>query len=61
MSSSKSNNICQFADKCPIFQGLEKPQNATLLVHRNVFCNRGQRGWKNCDRFLAYEKEMTLQ
>ncbi len=41
---------CQFAGECPIFQG-EEETKIELSIFRNVFCNRGHKGWKNCDRY----------
>lgn len=44
-------NRCQFAKECPIFLGELKVSETPLLIFRNVFCNRGLKGWKNCKRF----------
>ena len=44
-------NRCQFAKECPLFQGKEKTK-IELSLFRNVFCNRGYKGWKNCDRYV---------
>jgi len=41
---------CQFATECSLFQGKEKTK-IPLPLFRNVFCNRGMKGWKNCDRY----------
>ena len=35
---------------------IEKP----VFLVRNVFCNRGPKGWTNCKRFLAYEEGKTV-
>lgn len=59
LKSSKSNFICRFSANCPIYQGTEKPNSTPLHIYQNVFCKRGIKGWKNCDQFLAYEKENT--
>jgi hypothetical protein len=44
-------NRCQFASNCEIFQGKTIVSKTPLPVFRNVFCNRGMKGWKNCERF----------
>jgi hypothetical protein len=44
-------NRCQFANDCPIFMGELKISKTPLTIFRNVFCNRGLKGWKNCERF----------
>jgi hypothetical protein len=51
---------CRFADDCSIFKG-DTRLDIPLALHRNVFCNRGQKGWKNCERYaaLATANEIT--
>ena len=52
------NNLgyrCRFASECPIFKGDEKVREMPLPLYRNVFCNRGIKGWKNCERFNNIE------
>ena len=46
-------NRCQFAGECPIFQGEEKTK-IDLSLFRNVFCNRGYKGWKNCEKYHEF-------
>jgi hypothetical protein len=49
-----NNNLgyrCRFADECPIFLGREAYRDKPLHIVRNVFCNRGMKGWQNCERF----------
>jgi len=48
---------CHFAKTCPLHKGEEKTKDMPLLLFRNVFCNRGMKGWKNCSRF----NELTNQ
>lgn len=47
---------CKYAKGCSVYQdknnGLKKP----VFLVRNVFCNRGSKGWNNCLRFLEYEE-----
>ena len=42
---------CKFAGECEIFQGKIKINETPLTVFRNVFCNRGMKGWKNCEKY----------
>jgi len=50
-------NRCRFAEECPIFKGELKVSETPLPIFRNVFCNRGMKGWKNCDRFIELDKK----
>ncbi len=52
-------NRCKFAEDCPRFSGEEKTVDTPLAVFRNVFCNRGMKGWKNCDRYNKLNEENT--
>lgn len=48
---NNTGNRCRFAVECSIFKGEEKISKTPLMIYRNVFCNRGIKGWKNCVRF----------
>ncbi len=50
-------NYCKYIKICPIYQGKEETNVASLSIYKNVFCIRGMRGWKNCEQFLKYEKQ----
>lgn len=52
---------CRFADECPVYKGEIKKLGTPLFLIKNVFCNRGIKGWKNCKRFQLLEenKEVT--
>ncbi len=52
-----SKNICKHKDVCPIFQGKTDVKEKQLTVYKNVFCNRGYRGWRNCNQFLIFENQ----
>jgi hypothetical protein len=54
----KVENRCKYADECPVYNGTEKVSETPLPIFRNVFCNRGMRGWKNCETF---EKFTTME
>ena len=49
-------NICQYIKTCPIYQGKKEVSTTPLSIYKNVFCNRGLRGWNNCKQFMDYEK-----
>lgn len=42
---------CRFARDCDIFKGKVVVSDIPLPLYRNVFCNRGMKGWKNCDEY----------
>lgn len=44
-------NRCQFAGDCEIYKGNIKISETPLSIFRNVFCNRGMKGWKNCEKY----------
>lgn len=54
-------NRCKFANECAIFQGKVVVSKTPLTIHRNVFCNRGIKGWKNCKKYneLITENKIT--
>lgn len=50
--------LCPFAMSCTIYQGDIILERISTTLLRNVFCNRGHMGWKNCSRYkLAIEGE----
>ena len=55
-----SGRRCKYADECPVYnnriEGLETP----IHILRNVFCNRGRRGWENCVRYQLYESKQEV-
>jgi hypothetical protein len=53
-----SANLCQYTKTCPIFQGKEETNGTPLTIYKNVFCNRGSRGWNNCEHFLDQKKQV---
>ncbi len=46
---------CKYAGECPVFKGTLKVKEHPLFLLRNVFCNRGRKGWQNCTRFNMLE------
>lgn len=53
--------LCRYADKCPLYKGSDKKQDMPLHILRNVFCNRGMKGWKNCIRFHKFRQEDKIK
>ncbi len=50
---------CRYADSCQLYQGNGIPENMTRSLWRNVFCNRGVKGWSNCKQYISFEKEIV--
>lgn len=48
--------VCKYAGKCSVYQNNNNELNKPVFLIRNVFCNRGSKGWYNCLRFLKYEE-----
>jgi len=49
-----SKHICQYRKECPVFQGKVATNGTPLAIYKNVFCNRGIKGWSNCEQYLEY-------
>jgi hypothetical protein len=47
---------CGYAEECPVYRGETEVKDISLHLLRNVFCNRGNKGWKNCSRYSLLEK-----
>ena len=54
-----ASNLCQYIKTCPIYQGEDESISTPLSIYKNVFCNRGFRGWDNCKQFKEFEKPST--
>ena len=52
--------LCKYAGECNVYQDENNEIEKPVFLVRNVFCNRGKKGWYNCKRFLAYEKGETV-
>ena len=50
---------CKYTNSCPLYKGLEKSGDTPLHILRNVFCNRGIKGWKNCSKYHLFEKDLN--
>ena len=49
------NRKCKYSATCPIFIGTLKEEDKPTFMYKNIFCNRGVRGWNACKRFQVYE------
>lgn len=47
--------LCKYAQECPVYLNKNRNIKKPIFLVRNVFCNRGDKGWSNCERFLALE------
>ena len=47
---------CGYAEECPVYLGKTEVKEMPLHLLRNVFCNRGKKGWKNCSRYNLLEQ-----
>lgn len=54
-------NLCQYYNTCPIYQGTEETIGTPLAIYKNVFCNRGFKGWNNCKQFMDYKNQALVK
>lgn len=48
--------LCKYAGDCPIYNDENERIDKPVFLVRNVFCNRGHKGWVNCKRHEMLEK-----
>ncbi len=53
--------LCKHSKRCSVYQDNNSEINKPVFLIRNVFCNRGAKGWNNCFRFLNYERGEAVQ
>jgi hypothetical protein len=53
--------LCKYYGECPVYKNENKSLNKPVYIVRNVFCNRGEKGWKNCKRHKLYEKGLEVE
>lgn len=51
MREINTGQRCPFAQQCPVYSGEVQIENTSLYLIKNVFCNRGKKGWYNCNRY----------
>lgn len=52
--------LCPFAKDCPVYLGELLVEKVSTMLVRNVFCNRGLMGWKNCKRYLIAKAGLEI-
>ncbi|MGD9555528.1 MAG: hypothetical protein AB7V25_00750 [Mangrovibacterium sp.] len=54
--------LCPYSVTCPVYQERLIVERVPPFLIRNVFCNRGQKGWNNCVRYrlIAEDKEAPV-
>lgn len=50
-------NLCKYNKICTVYQGAENVHETALAIHKNVFCNRGFKGWNNCEQYIEYNTQ----
>lgn len=51
---------CKYANECPVFQEKNNTIDKPIYIIKNVFCNRGIKGWSICKRFQLLEEETKV-
>lgn len=44
--------LCPYSENCEIYQGKKPIQQPSLMIYKNVFCKRGEKGWSNCKYYV---------
>ena len=52
--------LCKYATECSVYKGKNERIEKPIFIIKNVFCNRGLKGWKNCKRFELYEQGIPV-
>jgi len=52
MTKMNLGTRCKYAVNCEIFKGKVTVSDVPLPIFRNVFCNRGNKGWNNCSKYM---------
>ena len=52
--------LCRYAKDCSVYNNENHEIKRPIFLVRNVFCNRGPKGWNNCKRFLLYENNINV-
>ena len=57
MKNINSGKVCIYTNICSVYNGESDINGTPLHVHRNVFCNRGNRGWNNCRLYTKFKTQ----
>lgn len=49
------NSKCKHTSNCSIYSGQESAK-LDIMLHRNIFCYRGIKGWSDCERYNQLQK-----
>lgn len=55
-----SVNLCPYIKTCPVYQGKKETNGIPLELYKNVFCNRGIKGWENCKYYLENQLNTNM-
>lgn len=60
MEQQYLGKLCPYSKTCPVYRGTLVVDRISPFLIKNVFCNRGQKGWYNCERFKMKEEGMEI-
>lgn len=52
--------LCRYSGECSVYNDENDKIQKPLFIIKNVFCNRGHKGWSNCKRFIMYEQGQAV-
>lgn len=52
-----NSNICTHSNQCSLYHEKTDIKGKHLIIYKNVFCQRGIRGWKNCKIYFIFENQ----
>jgi len=55
------DRVCKYSSDCPVYQKKIDNLGKPLFLVRNVFCNRGIKGWGNCLRYQTLESGKSVK
>lgn len=56
----QKSRTCKYANECLVYKGEIDTKVSSTTIIRNVFCNRGIKGWSNCKKFQALEQDQPV-
>ena len=55
-----NNRKCKYAGVCPVFNGKLNEKDKPTFMYRNIFCERGNKGWNACKRYQVAQYNIDL-
>jgi len=52
--------LCPYSKTCPVYCETFIVDQVSPFLIKNVFCNRGPKGWNNCERFKIKEQGVEV-